>query len=101
MLRAKTSTSLPARPAPRGQARLRIRIGWQALATAARALIKHRPESWQKDLEKTIKAVNWQPGPHWNGIAMAGDRINNTGPGINATAGYILESGGFKKGQGV
>ena len=76
-------------------------VGWQGLATAAAALIKHRPGSWKEDLKKAIKAVNWQPGPHWNGIAMAGDRINNTRPGINATAGYILEAGGFKKGQGV
>src|SRR5262249_38593957 len=76
-------------------------VGWQGLATAAAALIKHRPGTWQKDLEKAIKVVNWKAGPHWNGIAMQGDWINNTGPGINATAGYILESGGFKRGQGV
>lgn len=70
-------------------------IGWQAIALVAAALIRHKPEDWSEDLGRCIRAVDWRKGPHWNGIAMIGDRVNNTGPGIRATAGYLLEKGGF------
>jgi DNA sulfur modification protein DndB len=32
---------------------------------------------------------------------MVGDRVNNTGPGIKATTGYLLEKGGFKPEDGL
>ncbi len=40
-----------------------------------------------------MNKVDWKKGPHWNGIAMVGTRVNNTDPGILATAGYILNEG--------
>lgn len=76
-------------------------VGWQAIALAAAALISHRPKTWRADLERAIRAVDWAKGRHWNSIAMVGDRVNNTGPGIRATAGYILKEGGFAAGDGV
>ena len=30
------------------------------------------------------------PRDEWQGVAMVEDRINNTGPGIKATASFIL-----------
>ncbi|WP_281978776.1 DNA sulfur modification protein DndB [Pseudorhizobium flavum] len=68
-------------------------IGWQAIAMAAAALIKDERDDWSEDLAHCLRAVNWKKGDHWHGIAMVGDRVNNTGPGIKATAGYILREG--------
>jgi DGQHR domain-containing protein len=76
-------------------------IGWQAIALVAAALIRHRPDDWSEELARCLRAVDWHKGPHWNGIAMIGDRVNNTGPGVKATAGYLLEKGGFKPEDGV
>jgi DGQHR domain-containing protein len=76
-------------------------LGWQAIALVAAALISHRPASWEEDLTKALQGVDWHRGSHWNGIAMVGDRINNTGPGVKATAGYILEQAGFKAEDGT
>jgi hypothetical protein len=53
------------------------------------------------DLAKAIQTVNWKKGPHWNGIAMVGDRFNNTGPGVRATAGYVLHKAGFAGEEGT
>jgi hypothetical protein len=71
-------------------------IGWQAIALAAAALIKVDPANWKQMLADSLDAVNWRKGSHWNGIAMVGTRVNNTGPGIRATAGYLLEVGGVR-----
>lgn len=76
-------------------------IGWQAIALVAAALIRHRPDDWSEELARCLRAVDWRKGPHWNGIAMVGDRVNNTGPGVKATAGYLLEKGGIKPDDGV
>jgi DGQHR domain-containing protein len=70
-------------------------LGWQAIATAAAALIKDERDDWSEDLAHCLRAVDWRKGGHWHGIAMVGDRVNNTGPGIKATAGYILRTGGI------
>jgi DNA sulfur modification protein DndB len=76
-------------------------LGWQALAQAAAALIIHRPQTWKTDLVKAIQAVDWRKGPHWNGIAMVGERVNNTGPGIQATTGYVLRQAGLTAEDGT
>lgn len=65
-------------------------LAWRAIMEVAGALIKDGDESWEDDLVHAIKAVDWAKGNHWQGIAMIGERVNNTGPGIRATAGYIL-----------
>jgi len=70
-------------------------LGWQAIATAAAAVIKDERDDWSEDLAHCLRAVDWKKGSHWHGIAMVGDRVNNTGPGIKATAGYILRAGGL------
>ncbi|TBA94341.1 DGQHR domain-containing protein (plasmid) [Rhizobium ruizarguesonis] len=75
-------------------------LGWQAIATAAAALIKDERDDWSEDLAHCLRAVDWSKGGHWHGIAMVGDRVNNTGPGIKATAGYILRMGGLAAGAG-
>jgi DNA sulfur modification protein DndB len=76
-------------------------LGWQAIALVAPALITHRRGTWKTDLAKAIQAVDWKKGPHWNGIAMIGDRVNNRGPGVKATAGYVLENAGFTEKDGT
>lgn len=71
-------------------------IGWQSIALAAAALIRFDPVNWKQMLGESLDQVDWHKGPHWNGISMVGTRVNNTGPGIRATAGYILERGGHR-----
>lgn len=70
-------------------------IGWQAAAKAYAAIVRSGlyTDPFAK-FAKCLQAVNWQKGAHWNAIAMVGTRVNNTGPGIQATAGYILKEGG-------
>ena len=41
-----------------------------------------------------LDQVDWTKGSHWKDIAMTGKRINNTGPNIRSTAGYIVHEGG-------
>jgi hypothetical protein len=76
-------------------------LGWQALARVAAALITHRPDTWKTDLAKAIQAVDGKKGPHWNGVAMVGDRVNNTAPGVKATAGFVLLKAGFTDTDGT
>ncbi|MBX5227516.1 DGQHR domain-containing protein [Rhizobium sp. NLR9b] len=75
-------------------------LGWQAIATAAAALIKDERDDWSEDLAHCLRSVDWKKGGHWHGIAMVGDRVNNTGPSIKATAGYVLRKGGLVAGSG-
>lgn len=75
-------------------------LGWQAIATVAAALIKDERDDWSEGLAHCLRAVDWNKGGHWHGVAMIGDRVNNTGPGIKATAGYILSMGGLAAGDG-
>ncbi|MBB4509549.1 DNA sulfur modification protein DndB [Rhizobium leguminosarum] len=75
-------------------------LGWQAIATVAAALIKDERDDWSEGLAHCLRAVDWNKGGHWHGVAMVGDRVNNTGPGIKATAGYILSMGGLAAGDG-
>jgi DGQHR domain-containing protein len=76
-------------------------LGWQALALIAAAVIRVEGDDWSGALPRVIRSVDWQKGKHWNGIAMiypAGSdegRVNNTAPGVKATAGYVLAKGGL------
>lgn len=70
-------------------------IGWQALGLIAAAVIRIEGEDWSEQLERAIGSVDWQKGPQWNGTAMIGGRVNNTGPGIRNTAGYVLDKAGY------
>ena len=70
-------------------------VGVQAAANAYAALIRDRDEAEAKKLiQLCLSNVNWEKGKHWDGLAMVGSRMNNTGPGIKASAGYILHAGG-------
>jgi DNA sulfur modification protein DndB len=70
-------------------------LGWQALALVAAAILRVEGDDWSEALQRAIKSVDWVKGDHWNGIAMVKDRVNNTGPGIRATAGYVLKEAGY------
>lgn len=76
-------------------------LGWQALALIAAAVIRVENGDWSDALTRAIRSVDWQKGKHWNGIAMvysAGSnegRVNNTAPGVKATAGYVLKTAGY------
>lgn len=70
-------------------------LGWQALGLIAAAIIRIEGDDWSEQLERAIGSVDWQKGPQWNGTAMVGGRVNNTGPGIRNTAGYVLDKAGY------
>lgn len=70
-------------------------IGWQALGLVAAAVIRIEGDDWSEQLERAIGSVDWQKGAQWNGTAMIGGRVNNTGPGIRNTAGYVLDKAGY------
>jgi DGQHR domain-containing protein len=95
-------------------------LGWQAIALAAGAIIRADGEGWDQTLTDALKKINWArmvpekdpatgqvkkdpttgdvklvANPVWQGIAMAETRVNNTGPGIQATAKYISEQAGI------
>lgn len=70
-------------------------IGWQALGLIAAAVIRMEGDDWSEQLERAINSVDWQKGNQWNGTAMVGGRVNNTGPGIRNTAGFVLDKAGY------
>jgi len=38
-----------------------------------------------------LKSIDWSKTNHqWQNVCMIGERMNNTGPGVRATAGFIL-----------
>jgi hypothetical protein len=52
--------------------------------------------SWLAKLESTLKSITWnKANPDWENVCVIGDRMNNTGPGIRSTAGYILLKAGI------
>jgi DNA sulfur modification protein DndB len=70
-------------------------LGWQAIARVASVVIKGS-ESWQRDLPIVLKTIDWRRrNQEWQKIAIMGKHMNNTGTGIRASAGYILEKGGI------
>jgi DNA sulfur modification protein DndB len=95
-------------------------LGWQAIAQAAGAIIRADGEGWDQTLTDALKKINWArmapekdaatgqvrkdpttgdavliANPVWQGIAMVETRVNNTGPGIQATAKYIVGQAGI------
>jgi hypothetical protein len=77
-------------------------IGWQAIALAAATMAHEGGPAWRAKLETTIKSIKWsKANPDWQGVCMIGDRMNNTGPGVRATAGYILLKAGISGGKAV
>jgi DNA sulfur modification protein DndB len=65
-------------------------LGWQALALVAAAIIRMEADDWSEALQRAITLVDWQKGKDLKDVAMVQDRVNNTGPGIKATAGFVL-----------
>jgi len=62
-------------------------IGWQAIAHAANVLIQTQSKTWEATLTAALKAIDWnRTNSDWQNVAMIGTRINNTGPGVRATA---------------
>jgi DGQHR domain-containing protein len=70
-------------------------VGWQAIALASASIIRDFDE-WEEIVPDVLSKVRWEKAnPGWQGVCMIGSRVNNTGPAVRATAGYILECGGF------
>jgi DGQHR domain-containing protein len=70
-------------------------LGWQAIAHAAGAIIRTEPDKWGQVLAGCLSSIDWKRSNRdWQGVAMIGSRVNNTGPGIRTTAGYILKQAG-------
>jgi DGQHR domain-containing protein len=66
-------------------------IGWQALARALGSLMKTNPDDYAQRYTDAVDAIDWKRTGPWEGTAMVGTRVNNTGPGIAATTKYILQ----------
>jgi DNA sulfur modification protein DndB len=65
-------------------------IGWQAIALAGATMAQECGKGWLPKFEATLKSITWaKANPDWQNVCMIGDRMNNTGPGVRATAGYI------------
>lgn len=75
-------------------------IGWQGIAWAAAIMVAEERAAGrepEKKIRKVMKSIDWQrTNPDFQGVAMVGDRVNNTGPGIRALAGYILWKAGYE-----
>ena len=73
-------------------------VAWQAIAKAVSVLVRVHGDSWGTFAAQVLSGVDWsKQNPGWQGVCMIGARVNNTGPTIRATAGYILESGNVAK----
>ncbi len=67
----------------------------------ASKLIEDYPDNWVEQLRDRVGKVQWErkakdpcyDGRYWEGLAMTGDRINNTSSGIRETAEFIMNSG--------
>ena len=71
-------------------------IGWQALAMAAAVMAEEGGASWLPKFKATLKSIDWsKTNPDWQNVCMVGDRMNNTGPGVRSTAGYVLAKAGM------
>lgn len=74
-------------------------LGWQAIARATAVMIKADRANWKQSvttlLPRVLGAIDWsKQAQHWEGVATSGGNVNNTAPGVKATAGYILEKAG-------
>jgi DNA sulfur modification protein DndB len=75
-------------------------IGWQAIAHAVAIMVAEERGAGRdpaKKIRKVLKAIDWRrTNPDFQSVAMVGDRVNNTGPGIRSLAGYILWKAGYQ-----
>lgn len=75
-------------------------IGVQAIAWAAAIMVAEERGQGRdptKAVRKVLKAIDWRrANPDFQGVAMVGERVNNTGPGIRSLAGYILWKAGYQ-----
>jgi DGQHR domain-containing protein len=74
-------------------------IGWQGVSKAA-AVICQAEERKGKNgavaIKKALSKIDWsRNNDDFQGVATVGDRVNNTGPGIRALAGYILAKSNY------
>ena len=54
-------------------------------------MVVESSSDWSDLLRTAVGLLDWKRGTEWEGTAMSGKRVNNTGPGINATAEYIFQ----------
>jgi DNA sulfur modification protein DndB len=75
-------------------------IGWQAIAWAVGIMAAEERSAGRdpaKKIRKVLKAIDWKrTNRDFQSVAMVGDRVNNTGPGIRSLAGYILWKAGYQ-----
>jgi hypothetical protein len=51
---------------------------------------------WLAKFDATLKSITWtKANADWQNVCMVGERMNNTGPGVRAMAGYILLKAGM------
>ena len=71
-----------------------------AVALAGATMAQECGSDWLPQFEAALKLIKWtKANPDWQNVCMIGDRMNNTGPGIRATAGYILQKAGITGGK--
>jgi DNA sulfur modification protein DndB len=75
-------------------------IGVQAIAWAVAIMVAEERGQGRdpaKPIRTVLKAIDWKrSNPDFQGVAMVGERVNNTGPGIRSLAGYILWKAGYQ-----
>ena len=70
-------------------------ITLQALGKVGNSLMNNGNKSWKKELHK-IRDIDWsRSNPIWEGRAMSGGNLTNTGQKITLTANYIKAKLGF------
>jgi DNA sulfur modification protein DndB len=74
-------------------------IGWQAIAQAAAVILKIESRNGGDALRAingALAKIDWKRlNPDFQGFAIIGDRIVNTGHGSRALAGYVLLKAGY------
>lgn len=74
-------------------------IGWQGIVWAAAVIAADEQKAGrepEKKIRKALKSIDWKrSNPDFQNVAMAGGRVNNTGPSVRALAGYILWKAGY------
>lgn len=75
-------------------------IGLQALAHPAAVMVAELGTAWAGRYTSVCQSIDWaKTNGDWDGVCMIGERMNNTGAGVRATAGYILKKAGVTDGQ--
>jgi DNA sulfur modification protein DndB len=74
-------------------------IGWQGIAKAASVVFKveaRKGHAEEGAIHRALRYIDWsRSNLDFQRVATVGDRVNNTGPGIRALAGYILVKAGY------